>query len=164
MTVCSPELRVHAIHIWGDALGHDDSRGNESGKVYSLIHDHLCREYGCFQLGDDTYSTSENKLRLFLGKCDTEEALDVIEISFRFICLLLRNSNSRYSLGSSIDAEEAVEELNERFRWHVVGYQFESGFMVQVDSQFLHSQAVKPTLVLLTDELYRGSRVVGGVG
>lgn len=152
-----PELRVQVIHIWGDTLGHADPRGNRSWEIYTVIHDRLCREYGCFQLGNDQYSNHENRLRLFLGSCNTEEALDVIELSFRCIDNVLRDGNERYALGSSISADEAIGELNERFRWHGVGYQFESGLIIRVDSQILHAEAVKPTLALLTDKHFAGA-------
>lgn len=152
-----PELRVQVIHIWGDTLGHVDPRGNRSWEIYTWIHDHLCREYGCFQLGNDPLSNHENKLRLFLGRCNTEQALDVIELSFRCVDNLLRDGNERYALGSSISADDAIGELNERFRWHGVGYQFESGLIIRVDSQILHAEAVKPTLALLTDKHFAGA-------
>jgi hypothetical protein len=151
-------LRVQVIHIWGDTLGHSDPRyTNRSEQIYELIHNHLCREYGCFQLGNDPYQTTENKLRLFLGRCSTGEALDVIELSFRCITNLSSDPNERYALNSAMTAEVAIAELNERFREHGVGYQFESGIIVRVDSHFLHSQAVKPALQLLASKHYAGA-------
>jgi AbiJ N-terminal domain 4 len=152
------ELRVQAIHIWGDTIGHTDPRGGStSGEVYRAIHDSLCREWGCFTLGDDPHSFHENRLRMYLGTCSAEHALDIIELSFRFINGLLRDSNQRYSLGSTMSADDAIEELNERFRWHGVGYQFESGYLIRVDSQFLHAEAVKPVLQLLSEKHYAGA-------
>jgi len=153
----STELRIQVIHIWGDTLGHgvSDYGGNRSEQVYKMIHDRLCRDYGCFHLADNPYETAENKLRTFLGKCNTEQALDVIELSFRFISQVVPNES--YGLGSTMSAEAAIAELNKWFRWHGVGYQFESGLIVRVDSQFLHSEAVKPTLQLLTAKGYEGA-------
>jgi hypothetical protein len=45
--------------------------------------------------------------------------------------------------------DDAIEELNNRFRESGIGYQFESGEVVRVDSQFIHSDVVKPTLQIL---------------
>ncbi|NJL59598.1 MAG: hypothetical protein HC887_08105 [Desulfobacteraceae bacterium] len=45
--------------------------------------------------------------------------------------------------------DDAIDELNSRFKEHGVGYQYESGELIRVDSQFLHAEAVKPTLNLL---------------
>jgi hypothetical protein len=153
-----PQLRIQVIHIWGDTIGHENERYiTPSANVYIGIHNALCREYGCFNLSDEPYSTAENKLRKFFGTCGTEGALDVIELSFRFIDGALRDSTARYEYGSTISADQAIAELNERFRWHGVGYQYESGFIIRVDSQFLHAETVKPTLALLTDQHYAGA-------
>ena len=53
--------------------------------------------------------------------------------------------------------EEAIAELNTRFREHGVGYQYESGEIIRVDSQLLHSEVVKPALALLTSKEYEGA-------
>jgi hypothetical protein len=150
-------LRVQVIHIWGDTIGNQQNYVNLAADTYSSIHDELCREYGCFSLIDENYLSAEDKLRKYLGTCGTENALDVIELSFRYIDLLMRNDGARYQLGSKLGADEAISELNDRFRWHGVGYQFESRLIIRVDSQFLHSEAVKPTLVLLSHKNYTGA-------
>lgn len=51
----------------------------------------------------------------------------------------------------------AIEELNIRFREHGVGYQYESGQIIKVNSQYVHSEAVHPVLNLLSDPMYRGA-------
>jgi uncharacterized protein DUF7014 len=53
--------------------------------------------------------------------------------------------------------ENAVAELNTRFRQHGVGYQYESGEMIRVDSQLIHAEVVKPVLNLLTSPEYAGA-------
>jgi hypothetical protein len=156
-----PELRIQVLHIWGDALGHDDPRYpgiNRSSQIYARIHKQLCREWGCFSVGSPSpYADSpENRLRTYLGACTTEHALDIIELSFRYIDTLLRDQIENANLGSSISADQAIRELNDRFRWHGVGYQYESGFIIRVDSQIIHSEAVKPALSLLSGKQYAG--------
>jgi hypothetical protein len=56
-----------------------------------------------------------------------------------------------------MSTDAAIEELNERFRWHGIGYQYESGLIIRVDSQFLHAETVKPALALLSSEDYAGA-------
>ena len=53
--------------------------------------------------------------------------------------------------------DDAVVELNTRFQEHGIGYQFESNKIVRVDSQFLHKEAVRPALRLLTATHYAGA-------
>ena len=38
-----------------------------------------------------------------------------------------------------------------------MGYQYESGKISRVDSQFIHSEVVKPALVMLSDPMYEGA-------
>jgi hypothetical protein len=56
-----------------------------------------------------------------------------------------------------IKPEEAVKELNVRFKEHGIGYQFESGQIIRVDSEFTHSEAIKPALNFLTETIYKGA-------
>ena len=53
-------------------------------------------------------------------------------------------------LGVEEHPSEGLQEINERFRNAGVGYQFESGNIVRVDSQYVHAEVVKPALGLLS--------------
>ena len=44
----------------------------------------------------------------------------------------------------SISPDAAIDLLNQRFREHSLWYQYESGQIVKVDSQDIHSEVVKP--------------------
>ena len=155
-----PELRVQVVHIWNDVWG-----GIEYGafrepcgnayEAYSFIHNKLCREYGMFRLGeeDNLYERVGNFL---LKTEETDKALDVIEFSFRCMDPEIDDAyNEPFGLISS--PYEAINELNDRFREHGVGYQYESGQIVKVDSQFAHSEVVKPALSFLSDRMYKGA-------
>lgn len=59
-------------------------------------------------------------------------------------------------------AEEYMTDYNQRFakapREHGVGYQFESEEIIRIDSQLIHADVVKPTLILLSGEpLFEGA-------
>ncbi|SOE91854.1 hypothetical protein SAMN05414139_04537 [Burkholderia sp. D7] len=56
-----------------------------------------------------------------------------------------------------ITPEDAIDELNERFREHGVGYQYESSEILRVDSEFIHAEAVKPALGLLRMDGFAGA-------
>lgn len=62
-----------------------------------------------------------------------------------------------YTIDKHRQYESAVNELNQRFRERGVGYQYESGKIIQVDSQYLHAEAVKPALAVLSDRMYEGA-------
>lgn len=138
------ELRVQIIHIIRDAVGKDHYNCNYAESVYEFIHKALCREYGVFTLKEYAKSHEEAVFHFFLNCQDTEQTLDVIEIAFRMINTFVRKN-------------ESISELNYRLKEHGVGYQFESNELIRVDSTFLHSEIIKPTLTLLTNEMYKGA-------
>ena len=53
---------------------------------------------------------------------------------------------------------EAIEDLNERFRRAGVGYQFEEGQIVRVDSELIHTEVVRPALRFLNEPGFEGPR------
>ena len=149
------ELRGQVIHLWRDAFG-APYRGNQYPRgsleeAYEFIHETLCREYGLFTLSEDNDPDDDFGFtavcNFFLATQDPEKVIDVIEVSFQYI--------DRYA--SNIRPEEAIAELNHRFQEHGVGYQFESGQIIRIDSAFIHSEVVKPTLSMLSDPMYEGA-------
>ncbi|MEH2410379.1 MAG: hypothetical protein V7K36_16425 [Nostoc sp.] len=86
-----------------------------------------------------------------------EEILDVVELSFELIDRAYRDDSLRCITKSKITPDEAIKELNYRFREHGVGYQYESGEIIRVDSQIIHAEAVKPVLELLSDTRFQGA-------
>jgi hypothetical protein len=143
-------LRVQIVHIWNGALG---GWGDENTKRWTLIHNTVARENGVFKLGKVHESERECCINWVMNG-ETDKALDLIEFSFRVIervCGRLYD-NQLKAQGITQNAPAAIEELNHRFREHSVGYQFENGNIVQVDSQYLHAQVIKPAIALLSDE------------
>ena len=53
--------------------------------------------------------------------------------------------------------EAAVTELNQNFNENNIDYQYESGRMIRVDSQFTHQEIIKPVLTVLVDPIYKGA-------
>jgi len=51
-----------------------------------------------------------------------------------------------------MSASEALTELNYRLRENGLGFQYENGVLVRLDSQFVHANVVKPALALLASE------------
>lgn len=82
-----------------------------------------------------------------LNEEDVERVLDAVELSFRYI------NNGKNQL-----ADDAIAELNVRFREHGVGFQFLDGRIVRVDSEYVHSEAIKPAIRLLYKKRYAGAQ------
>jgi AbiJ N-terminal domain 4 len=89
-----------------------------------------------------------------------DDWLTVVEMCFLVTHLTVRrwNEGTREDRGITQGPDDAVEELNIRFRQAGFGYQFEAGQIVRVDSQYLHSEVVKPALTLLGDRRFAGAQ------
>ena len=59
-------------------------------------------------------------------------------------------------IGVKQKADDAIKELNFRFRDAGIGYQFESGKIIRLDSELLHDEVVRPALRLLRDPRFSG--------
>ena len=162
-------LKAQIVHIMLDVLGNAQtyrSSLRERTRVkpaYKSIVDILCREYGVFTL-DKSQSGHRERIYLeelvnfFLQEQDVERSLDVIELCFSVIDQETRNFNYLHRRNASSMADDALQELNARFREHGIGYCFENGKIIRIDSQFIHSEAVKPALLLLNEERYSGAQ------
>lgn len=159
-------LKVQIIHIWKDALG-DENEYRDSylgtGRAYKFIVDTLCREYGLFALPTTSKSYGD---RNYLGELanfllqeeGAERVLDAVELSFRYIDRMTRRHEYRHKQNASKTADDAIEELNDRFKEHGIGFQFADGEIIRVDSQLIHAEVVKPALSLLNGKLFAGAQ------
>jgi hypothetical protein len=146
------QLRIQFCHILNDIFkkpyDETNEKGRNIGKIARFVVEYLCREIGTFQLAKDIYS-----------KVDYRRVRDYEKELFNFI---QQEKNIEFVL-SAIEEIFAlltpdsylIAELNTRFREHGVGYQFE-GQLVRIDSQYIHQEAVKPALSILSDKAYVG--------
>ena len=169
------ELRVQIYYIWGKVWG--KAYNNNFGELqlsrlaidaYESIETTLCEEHGVLSLDriddpdEEEYGFHYWAVRNFLLKTeDTNKVIDVIEVSFRYIDQVIRdkfyvsNHDELDKVPDGISPDEAIDQLNRRFRQHSVGYQYESGQIMKMDSQFIHSEVVKPVLMFLSDPIYK---------
>jgi len=159
----SKPLRVQIVHIIIDTFGKVENTGygnhDKPSEAYNFIHDTLCREYGVFRLGKSRRESSqESIINRLLEVEDVELVLDIIELCFKVINMIIKEDHY-YSDNFTIklSPDDAIEELNSRFKEHGVGYQFESNEIIRVDSTYIHSEVTKPTLTLLWNDKFAGA-------
>lgn len=151
------KLRVQIVHIVRDAIGRDNY-GDKAAEAYDVVNRALCKETGVFQLVDRASSNMEAVFNFFLAEKSTERALDVVEILCKYINIIIAGDpNYRYNVETRLAADEAIEEINQRFKEHGVGYQYEGDIIVRLDSDFLHSETVKPALTMLRLDGFSGA-------
>lgn len=159
-------LKVQIVHIWTDAIGNNENYYDSYSKgvktAYKFIVDTLCREYGLFQL--PTAEKHHDRMYLnelanyLLQESDIEKQLDIVELSFKVINHYTRDYRYLSRNDASTRADDAISELNKRFKEHGVGFQFVENEIVRVDSELLHVEVVKPALRLLNEKSYQGAQ------
>ena len=155
-------LRVQIVHIWMDALGRpSEIKEGMVRECHDFIVTTLCKEYGVFSLPGTKkihgYINQVEELHNFLLiESDFEKLLDSVELSFRLIDGFTRKFDYLYREDANDRANNALNELNERFKEHGIGYQFQSGEIIRIDSELLHAETVKPALRLLNQKAFAG--------
>lgn len=161
------QLRAQIVHIWRDSIGRFVNRSdrilgisppsNNDGWIF--IHNTFAREHGVLNLTNDP-TIDQQCINFLQYETSVDSVLDLIEVSFQYIECIPRiiGPDERKSVGIRVGATEAISELNERFRRAGVGYRFENGQILRVDSELIHSQVVRPALRYLHHPGFKGPR------
>ena len=156
------KLRVQIVRIWDEALGDQylDTRLSTSNEAYKEVHDLLATEFGLLTLSEKTTSKYHSLTRFFLHNANVEQALDAIDVSFRY--MLFKHSNRAWVSTHHVttSAEQAIKDLNTRFLENGVGYAFvatEYPRLIRKDSELLHQGVVLPALALLHEVGFNGA-------
>jgi AbiJ-like protein len=155
-------FRVQVVHIWGDTLGSIEEYGQ--GKVlntYKVIVDALCREYGLFQLRERNsgWNYFAELADFFLNEGDPAKVLDILEIAFRAVDRLTRDYWYLGRQDADARATAGIDELNQRFKEHGLGYEYIDCEIIRVDSEFVRAEVIKPALTLLHTKEFSGAQV-----
>jgi hypothetical protein len=164
------EFRRQVIHIWINCIGSysppDFSRLSPplENQVWDKIHNVLARDLGEFYFGNEKYNPFMQCQHLLLdSNTSFDYLLKFIELTFYFIENELPKIRQKryyewgetsYSFQSS---EDAISELNHRFRQHNLGYQYNNGQIIRVDSGFIHTEIILPGLSLLSNHDFQGA-------
>lgn len=154
-------LRVQVINLLNSTLGdygREDYPDSEAAPRWDHIHRTLAHEYGVFELAEGRNS-QKRCVTFFLKTSTVEKCLDFVELGFRWVCILVKKYSESHGgyAEEQEQCEQAIKELNYRLREHSLGYQFEEGKIIRVDSQFIHAEIVKPAIALLHEIGFAGA-------
>ncbi|MBF8002965.1 hypothetical protein IZT72_00005 [Pseudomonas brenneri] len=94
-----------------------------------------------------------------LGEPNVELCLDAVELCYSVGGTAVKSpfyKGERHNPEKFVD--DCIVELNARFREAGLGYELIDGRIIRVDSQFLHSEVVKPAIGFLNAEIFAGAR------
>jgi len=148
---------VNIINLTGERVGKMSK--NISDDLSSSIVGILRHELGVTQLVKSRHSMiSTVELYLFVRiELDIDNVLDAIELTFTMLERYFERRHLSELYMSFL--KEQIFELNYRFRECGVGYQYENHQIIRIDNTFIHSEAVKPALKLLSDPSYKAAEV-----
>lgn len=159
------QLRVQIQQILRDAIGphiqmgaYDMSAPDHNPEIWESIHKTLTKEFGVHSFC--RAPTKGQEVIDYLAICGPEHFVDIVEICVRVIHRGIRKWEpyERSSHGIEQDPQEAIDEINHRFRRSGFGYQFVDGEAFRIDSEFTHEEIVKPALRILGAKRYEGAR------
>jgi hypothetical protein len=159
-------FRMQVAYIWQAAIGRyyvprtafTLDRVSSSNQFWELIYNTITREAGLPGIGE-LQSPMDVRCIEHLLKASTSDALDIIQLSFQVIDRAVRrfpNHLQTQAANITEDPDDAIDELNYRFKEHSIGYQYLGGELMRVDSQFVHAEIVKPALSLLNASGFDG--------
>lgn len=148
-------LRVQLVNVLRSVIGPPENSLAEE-RIYDPVHDAISHEIGTFTLAEGRNKATK-LLKFVLESSNVEHILDVLEMALRAAEVQSAGSSYRIYADVTTTPAAAVAEINFRFKENGIGYQYEGGQIVRVDSQFLHAEVVKPALELLSDKRYAGA-------
>lgn len=134
--------------------------------IWSIIRNVLLREYGIEYLVEDHYDNHNDCKEFIKNEESVNKFLDFIEVGFRIINTEIRKiiSNQfvdieKRRLTQTITQcpDEAIKELNHRFKENNFGYEFIDGQIIRIDRKYTHNEIVKCALSLLNEEDFQSA-------
>lgn len=143
-------------HICKDAFSIDGYINNfpEQTFAWKFIEKTLLKEYGLMSLGYEQ-NIFERLMSFFLTTDDSDQCLDIIELTFRFYEKVLCK---KWPFNSSDkDPKKFIDELNIRFLENNLGFEYVNGKIIRQDSKYIHKEIVKNAISLLNDNNFEGA-------
>ena len=154
------EFRNQVYYIMEDVIDPYCEYG--CSNLWNTMHDLFAREKGLKKLGSyemtwDAYG--EHNIEEYLDHSSTTDILDFIDFIFNIFDRGLREAKPdyEYNYDSGKKVDDAITELNFRFRQHGLGYEFVNGEIIRIDTTLIHNNIIKPALKLIYDEGFLGA-------
>ena len=157
-------LRVQVAQIAVEAVGkvgsHGDRimTGDKDNSLWFQIESIYLREKGLEGIARENFAG--DRVLSFMRACATADWLDFLELIALSIEIMARDEYGyeRQTWQVSTAGQTAIDEINYRIRQAGVGYQLEDARLIRVDSQYMHTEVVKPALALLSGQDFVGPR------
>jgi len=155
--ILSSKVRIQIVRILDDLSGEDHYVAHDSSTLFETVHSILCDEIGVLRLEQLRHNMyKEAVLNFILQENTTEYVIDAIEVTVRTIEEMIESRNGWAFQTAKIKPNDAIHQINFRFRENGIGFQYENGRIIKLDNSFSHSQIIRPVLQLLSDKKFAG--------
>jgi AbiJ N-terminal domain 4 len=151
------QLRHQICMALSDGIGPFRERAMDvvNANRYWRDMDKICRkEVHSYLRCTDEHNLEEKFLHFLQTVDDMDDFLSGVEIGCVVLSLVDDKKSSPYPRGAEQTGAKSIQEINQRFKQHAVGYQFENGQIIRVDSKFTHAEIIKPALSLLAAPIF----------
>ncbi len=143
-------VRVQIVNIADKLFSHERMHGHN---FWPKIYDVYKHEKGILHKVRHEFERVDWIKSQLINSYDIDETTDLIELFFTVIYRQSVISGFTRSI-----CEKAIDELNYRLKAASIGYEFQQGELIRIDNKFIHKEAVKPVLqVLSNDPIYEGA-------
>jgi hypothetical protein len=167
------EFRNQVIFIWAEAAGYTEQPASHrriapydmqnmpvlvANQLFNQVQRKFCEAHGLEGLpGSGGFASPCLIVKNYFQSCPDDEALDIIEFTFNEIFVAQKSSDFVAYIQPTLTAADAATKLNRRLQEHAIGFRFEQGRIVQLDSEFLHVETTESAFRLLLASGYEGA-------
>jgi len=155
-----PKLKNQIFHVWDEYINQKGIDDKLKDVFWNLAYKLICKEHGYGRIIYDqpgTKQTSKYQLELHYQVLqDVPLILDVIEAIFLNL-QRVQNYFDRNFKTLGIPLEASIQELNRRFRENSFAFRYEQGKLIEIQSEILYQEAIKPAFELLNDKKFSGA-------
>lgn len=156
--VLSEKIRRQIVMIISESVGgyyEGDRYTVEPSIYYDAAVSFLRKEQGVHKLyAKYTENHQEELFRWIENEDRIDELLDGLEFCFSVIDQWAREHRAQLRSFAPLSADKAIAEFNARLAEAGVGFIYNDGEILRIDSTHIHSEAVLPTLNLISDAKY----------
>jgi hypothetical protein len=155
------ECRMQVKHIISDFFSSDHMRGPSEAHLWPVVHKELKKLHGTDNLYREKLynamrgyiSSSAEVLGYLEIQNDFNKTMDIIEVVFRMITIA---PDLMKELGylEDVNPQLVIDDLNNSFKRYCLGYKFEGGMLIRIDSELIYTDVTKKVIPLLSNPDY----------
>jgi hypothetical protein len=154
-------LRNQLVRTWERLFGQGWASHYGPNEIWVRFQEFTEEAIGVHNMVAGSNKGREALIEFFRTKATDAQVLDIVDCFVRLAPVADRCSQAlKHRYQSSIDAETAVQEVNERLREHQLGYEAvfsNKPYLIRKDNEHVHRDIVLPALRLLHDEAFKGA-------